>query len=317
MLRLHAPTREVRSWTTDSRRWAHYKPRSGDIVIATAPKCGTTWMQQIVALLVFQSAELREIHNISPWIDMRVPPLDAVMATIEAQTHRRFLKSHLPYDAMPVYDGVRYIHVARDGRDAFMSWHNHASNYSELSVAVQTAAGMADETIARPLPRPLESLHAYFDVWMTEGPEAALVDDSPAFRYFDIEKSYWAARHAPNLLLVHYNDLKTDRGGEMRRIADFLGIGLPETLWPELVAAADFDFMRRNGAALLPRAATSWDKGHERFLNKGINGRWQTALTPEDVARYEARVAREFSPNLARWLEKGRLASDDPRGAAD
>jgi aryl sulfotransferase len=317
MMQMHAPTREVRSWTTDSRRWAQYTPRDGDIVIATAPKCGTTWMQQIVSLLVFQSTEPCAIHMISPWIDMRVPPLETVMEFIAAQTHRRFLKSHLPFDAMPVYDGVRYIHVARDGRDAFMSWHNHASNYSELSVTVQTAAGMADETIAKPLPRPAASPHDYFDVWMTDGPEAALVDDSPAMRFFDIEKSYWEARHAPNLLLVHYNDLKADRGGEMRRIAAFLGIDVPETLWPELVAAADFEFMRKNGAALLPRAAMSWDKGHERFLNKGTNGRWQSALTPQDIVRYEARVGREFSPNLARWIEKGRLIAGDPRATAD
>src|SRR5580698_243699 len=98
------PTKEVRSWTTDSRRWATFKPREGDIVIATAPKCGTTWTQQIASLLVFQSPEPREIQSTSPWIDFRIPPVDAIMAHIEAQTHRRFLKSHLPFDAMPIYD---------------------------------------------------------------------------------------------------------------------------------------------------------------------------------------------------------------------
>jgi aryl sulfotransferase len=309
---VRVPTKEVRSWTTDSRRWAHYAPRPDDIVIATAPKCGTTWMQQIVSLLVFQSAAPRELQNTSPWIDMRAPPIAAVTAAIEAQTHRRFLKSHLPYDAMPVYDEVRYIHVARDGRDAFMSWHNHASHYSEFSIAVQNAAGMADETIGRPVPRPAESPHEYFNVWMTEGPESLLADDFPATRYFEIEKSYWKARGAPNLLLVHYSDLKADLGGEMRRIARFLDIDVSASLWPDLVQAAGFDSMRRNGAALMPRAAGSWDKGHERFLNKGTNGRWQTALTVEDVARYEARAAREFPPALADWLAHGRLIAGDP-----
>lgn len=316
-MQVRNPTKEVRSWTTDSRRWAHYVPRNGDIVIATAPKCGTTWTQQIVSLLVFRSNAPKEIQHTSPWIDFRIPPVDQIISGIEAQTHRRFVKSHLPFDAMPVYDGVRYIHVARDGRDAFMSWHNHSSNYSELSVAVQSAAGMADETIARPLPRPAESPQAFFQTWMMEGPEALLADDSPATRYFDLERSYWAARHEPNLLMVHYNDLKKDLAGEMRRIAGFLDMDIPEALWPELVAGADFEYMRKNGATLMPRAATSWDKGHERFLNKGTNGRWQSALTAEDVARYEARVARELSPALANWLAHGRLAAGDPRNAPD
>lgn len=103
----------------------------------------------------------------------------------------------------------------------------------------------------------------------------------------------------------------------MQRIASFLGIAVGEALWPSLVEAAGFDFMRRNGATLMPRAATSWDKGHERFLNEGTNERWRGALTADDLALYDARVAREFSPALARWIASGRLAAGDPAGVAD
>jgi aryl sulfotransferase len=310
------PTKEVRSWTTDSRRWAAYRPRSGDIVIATAPKCGTTWTQQIASLLVFQTPEARDIQNTSPWIDFRLPPIDTVMAFIDAQEHRRFLKSHLPFGAMPIYDEVRYIHVARHGLDAFMSWHNHTSHYSQRSIEMQGAAGLADETIARPLPRPDPSPHVQFGVWMTQGPEARLLDDAPASHFFDIERSWWAERARANVLLVHYADLKADLDGEMRRIASFLGIAIADDLWPRLVAAAKFEFMREHGATLMPRAALSWDIGHERFLNKGVNERWREALTADDIARYEARAAREFSPALARWVAQGRLKAGDPRETA-
>lgn len=314
---MRAPTREVRSWTTDSRRWAHYKPRAGDIVIATAPKCGTTWTQQIASLLVFQSPEPRDIQNTSPWIDFRLPPVEDIDAFIEGQSHRRFLKSHLPFDALPIHDEVRYIHVARDGRDAFMSWHNHFSHYSPLAIERQGAAGLADETLGIPLPRPPATPHGHFRVWMTEGPQARLLDDSPATHFFAIETSYWAARRMPNLLMVHYNDLKKDLDGEMRRIASFLDVEVAPDLWPRLVEAARFDFMREHGATLMPRAATSWDDGHKRFLNKGTNERWRDALTPEDIALYEERVARECSPALARWLEGGRLVAGEPAAAPD
>ncbi|HVU19774.1 MAG TPA: sulfotransferase domain-containing protein [Rhizomicrobium sp.] len=314
---ISTPKREVRSWTTDSRRWSSYEPREGDIVIATAPKCGTTWTQQIASLLVFQSPEPREIQNTSPWIDFRLPPIDAVTALIDAQTHRRFLKSHLPFDAMPIYDEVQYIHVARDGRDAFMSWHNHTSNYSPTARQLQGAAGEADESIARPLPAPHATPHDHFQVWIDESPDVRLRDDSPANNYFALERSWWAERKRPNVLLVHYNDMKADLDGEMRRIADFLGIEVSEDVWPALVKAAEFEFMRANGATLLPRAAMSWDKGHERFINQGTNERWRTALTPDDIACYNTRAAHELSPSLSRWLEQGRLKAGDPKDAVD
>ncbi|MBI1330439.1 MAG: sulfotransferase domain-containing protein [Alphaproteobacteria bacterium] len=310
---MREPEIVVRSWTTDSRRWAHYVPRQGDAVIATYPKCGTTWMQQIVSQLVFQDGAARPIQSISPWIDQRFAPIDKVMEEIGAQDHRRFLKSHLPSDALPLHEGVKYIHVSRGGLDAFMSWHNHQSGYVETALQMMDWAGMQDETIARPLPRVAKEPHAFFQTWMQEGPDARFADDMPATFYFHTARSWWADRHRPNVLLVHYNDLKADLEGEMKRIASFLSIAVEEPLWDSMLRAASFDFMRENGASLLPRAAMAWDKGHERFFNLGTNQRWRTALTSDDIARYEARAAQELSPGLARWLEHGRLATADPR----
>ena len=118
-------TRPVRDFTCDSRRRAAYKPREGDVIIATAPKVGTTWMQQIVSLLIFQSPKPRPLDETSPWIDCRFGgPGEQMLDSIEVQTHRGFLKSHLSLDALPIYDEVKYIHVARDGRDACMSLMN-------------------------------------------------------------------------------------------------------------------------------------------------------------------------------------------------
>ena len=81
------PIRVFRDFTCDSRRWAGYKPREGDVIIATAPKVGTTWMQQIVKLLVFQSAEPQPLGELSPWIDRRFrQPIEEGLPRIEAQT---------------------------------------------------------------------------------------------------------------------------------------------------------------------------------------------------------------------------------------
>ena len=217
--------REYRTWGIDSTGWDAYAPRPGDIIIATAPKCGTTWMQQIVSSLVFRDATVRALPTVSPWLDARV----GASASPDAQALARrptavFPKSHLPIDGLPLYDEVRYIHVARDGRDAFMSMHNHFTGYSEAQLASFDRIGLADPAIARPYPRPPTDPAEYFRLWMSTGVVAGQTDGTPAPSFFDTQIGYWAERRRGNFLLVHYNDLVEDREAEMRRIAGFLEI---------------------------------------------------------------------------------------------
>src|SRR6185436_19924072 len=101
---LKAPSRTVRSRFMDSTRWPSYRPRTDDIIIGTYSKCGTTWVQHIVSMLVFKSAAPRPIWETSPWVDARFQgPLEGILERMEAQTHRRFIKTHLPLDALPIY----------------------------------------------------------------------------------------------------------------------------------------------------------------------------------------------------------------------
>jgi aryl sulfotransferase len=65
---------------------------------------------------------------------------------------------------------------------------------------------------------------------------------------------------------VHYDDLKADLPGEMRRIANFLGIPVPPDLWPGLVAAAGFEAMRRDGDALMGSVVVAFQGGSSRFF---------------------------------------------------
>ena len=76
----------------DSARWDGFELRPDDIVISTPPKCGTTWMQMICALLVFQDPELpAPLSELSPWLDWKTTPLQEVLAALGAQRHRRFI----------------------------------------------------------------------------------------------------------------------------------------------------------------------------------------------------------------------------------
>jgi aryl sulfotransferase len=307
--------RSVRTRVFDSARWDAYQPRDSDIVVATYSKCGTTWMQRIVSMLVFASAEPRPIWDLSPWPDARFgPPIDLVYGLAESQTHRRFFKSHLPLDALPFYEDVKYLHVARDGRDACMSLHNHLLNLTPEARAMLSEISLNDPKFGDPYPEAPEDAGAFFHSWVTSDDER---QGDPSASFFHVERTYWQERKRPNVLLVHYNDLKADREGEMRRIAEFLDIEIAEALWPQLADAASFESMKRDGDSLLARAHDLWEGGPNRFLNKGTNGRWHDCVAAEDLARYQAKVAAEVSPTLARWLEHGRRVAGDPRTLPD
>lgn len=307
-----------RTWIIDSRRWDRYRPRADDIVIATYPKCGTTWTQRIVGLMVFQSAEPRPIWHISPWIDRRFPePLEAVLERLEAQAHRRFLKTHLPLDGLPFSDAVRYIHVARDGRDACMSFHNHSLSLAPAMLEALDRTGLEDAAVARAYPRAPADPAQFFHRWITQGAVPGHEDGSPSMSYFHFERTWWEARRRPNVLLVHYDDLKADLAGEMGRIAEFLSIPVAPDLWPELVSAAGFEAMRRDGDALMAAGRGIFQDGSRSFFFKGSNGRWRGVVAAEDLSRYDAKVEAMLPASCAAWLAGGRRMAGDPVAMPD
>ena len=113
-------------------------------------------MQRIVGMLVFQSADPQPVMDVSIWPDARFRPIEDVYAALEAQTHRRFLKAHQPFDALPIHDAVRYIHVARDGRDAALSYHHHLRRLTDVDAGTlrRLRAGRARRSGGRFRARP-------------------------------------------------------------------------------------------------------------------------------------------------------------------
>jgi aryl sulfotransferase len=124
-----AAVRRYEGAVYDSNRWDGFELRRGDIIIAAPPKCGTTWTQMICALLVLQEPELPlRLDRLSPWIDMVTRARTEVFADLQAQSHRRFLKTHTPLDGIPNDPRVTYICVGRDPRDVALSIDHHIDN---------------------------------------------------------------------------------------------------------------------------------------------------------------------------------------------
>jgi aryl sulfotransferase len=289
----------------DSTRWDAYAHRPGDIIISTSYKAGTTWTQRIVSLLLFGPGPLPEnLMQLSPWIDARfMEPAPGMHERLEAQSHRRFVKSHLPFDAIPFWDDVSYIAVGRDTRDVFMSVFNHYSAYTDLMYQM-LANG---DPVGGPMPRCPDDPRTLWAEWITTPAFPWEEEGSPWWSHHYHVGSFWKHRDLPNVLLVHYADMKADLEGEMRRIAEFCGIEVEESVWPDIVNAARFDSMREE-ARQTPGMELAFEGGSDRFFFKGTNGRWRDVLTPDDLELYE-RAASKLDPELRRWLESGRLSS--------
>ncbi|HEV7731266.1 MAG TPA: sulfotransferase domain-containing protein [Candidatus Binatia bacterium] len=288
---IRRPTAEYRHFISDSCRWGHFAPRAGDIFVCTPPKCGTTWVQTIVANLLFPAGDMPEpVTVMAPWLDARFNPLDETLARLAAQTHRRSIKTHTPADGIPWFADASYIVVGRDGRDAFMSFTNHIANLRPERIATLIASALEEGIDVGGGP-PSADIHEFFAHWLADG------------QFFNFITTYWQYRDEPNVLFVHYDDLTADLDAEMRRIAGFLGIGVGETTWPEAKARCGFEYMRNNSEKIGTFDA-QFVGGGKAFFFKGRNGRWRDVLTADELRAYVARATAALPPDARAWVDR-------------
>jgi aryl sulfotransferase len=331
-----------RSSDEDSGRWDGFPFRHGDIVISTRSKSGTTWMQMICALLIFQTPDLpAPLPTLSPWLDWLIVPRDEVVGGLEAQRHRRFIKTHTPLDGVPIDPRATYIVVARHPLDMAVSLFHQGDNLNRERITALTASDKttpdadpaekksgpnkggasttATETNATPTNAtktgPAKEAGTGHDSERTRKPSihASVLrwidrDVLPAEAMDSLPGVMWHLTDAwrrpdDNIMLVHYADLSADLEAEMRRIAARLDIDVPEDRWPALVDAAGFEHMRRNAEGLAPDPAGIL-KDRNAFFRRGRSGAGRELLTDAEFAHYEDR-ARSMAPeDLLTWLHR-------------
>lgn len=288
-------TREMQTNHFDSTIWNNFAFRKDDIIISTYAKSGTTWVQQMVGQMLLGPDPDLPTGQISPWVDLRVPPKALKLQELEAQSHRRFLKTHLPVDALVFSSNAKYLYIGRDGRDVLWSLHNHHLNGNEVYYDVlNNSPGL----VGPPMEQCDPDIHRYWQTWLER-------DGHPHWSFWDNVRSWWAIRHLPNVKMIHFGDLKNDMLGQMSQIAEFLSIEVAPTDWDEIALYCSFDWMRAHGENVVPLGGGMWNGGVQTFVNKGVNGRWQSVLSDAESAAYEARAKSELGEDCARWLATG------------
>jgi aryl sulfotransferase len=294
-------THDIHNCAMDSTRWDGFEFRDGDIVIAAWAKSGTTWTQQIVGQLIFKGADDIAIDDLAPWVELRIVPRDRLVAQIKAQTHRRFFKTHLPADALVFSSKAKYIYLGRDGRDVAWSMYNHLMRMTpEFYSAFNDTPGRVGPAVERPK----GGVRQFFHDWL---------DDAVSlWPYWSNVQSWWNVRDVPNVMLLHFSDLKADLPGQIRRIAEFIEIEIDEQCWPAIVEHCTFDYMKANADRLSTVLRNLFEGGMRSFIYKGTNGRWRDTLSLEEIQRYEDTAKANLTPDCAHWLATGERLDRGP-----
>jgi aryl sulfotransferase len=282
-------TRHIREGLVDSTRWKDVSFRDDDILVDTFAKSGTNWVKQIVAQLIHNGAEDRLGMTMGPYLEMTWIPPDVMLAQTKAETDRRLFGSHLPLDALPFSPKVKYICVGRDARDVVWSAHNHRASFTAPMLELFKDAPGWDPDI-----------RAYYRHWL-EHDDGMGIWAGSLWRY---ARACWSARELPNVLLVHFNNLKAELASEIRRIASYLGIAIDEARWPAILTHCSFDYMREatSKVELLQR---NFREGSKSFFHRGTNGRWKDVLAPDEIAECDAVAAKYLTADCAHWLKTG------------
>lgn len=276
---------------TDNRRWEQVQIRPDDVFVVTPPKCGTTWMQTIVALLMSGDPDVdTELSVKMPWVDIRIREMDEVAARLEAMPHRRSMKSHTPMDGLPHNASGQYICVFRHPLDAHFSYRKHNKNLPMATFDLFFPEGDDDTTFRRFLDGAAEGF------------------DLDAMSLASIVQHFKAARaleDQPNVSLFHYADMKRDLAGTFTRVADLLDITHPADTMAALVQAATFDNMKSNAARYAPSGGKGFFRSDTEFFHSGTNNKWEGKLSQEQLDAYGSVIDGLLTPSERHWLEFG------------
>ncbi|MEM7254333.1 MAG: sulfotransferase domain-containing protein [Pseudomonadota bacterium] len=235
-----------------------YRSEPDDIFISTYPKCGTTWMQRIVYLIMHDGAPLPADQTMTT----AIPHLEEVgSAFIDSLERPRIIKTHLPFDLSPHHPNAKVIYVARNPFDCAVSFYHHTRGFvNHYDFAEGT-----------------------FDDYVT----CFIRGEVDFGDYFDNVSSWLDHGDEPNFLLLTYEAMQRDLVDAIRRVGTFLGVNGAQDrdILARIVRHASFGEMAKNQQ----RWSSARPTGMTPFVRKGIVGDWQNHFSPTQTSALLAR----------------------------
>ena len=232
----------------------HWTPRADDVFIASFPKSGTTWTQQIVRL-VYSRGLIHDsdppLHTIIPWLDDSEDLPD--LSVVDSMLSPRVFKSHNPYHLLPrnLTESNRLIYVTRNAKDTAVSMYFHTFGFKMYEYD-----------------KPIEH---FIDEFM-----AGRVEYGP---YWTHLKSWHIQREQRNILVLHYEEMQADLAATVARVARFLDQPLTNEEIERIAQLSTFSSMKKD-----PRTSMQlWDEEQRKpgmpVMRKGEAGDWTNHFT--------------------------------------
>ena len=288
----------------DSSRWSRFESRPDDVIISTPPKCGTTWMQQLVGMILLDRVDFGA-STVSPWLDVQVTSEDEVFQKLAEQSHRRFIKTHTPLDGIPRHGSWTYVVVFRHPLDAALSMRDHSINIDGDQFRSMFEA-VTGEPLPAPTTTPPEDPEEFLRYWISHDDDPKGAVPQGLFGFATSLNAAWSLRNEPNVHLFHYDDLWHDLDGQMARLAEILGVELDSARRGRFVEAATLDSMRARAQEMAPSASgrQMW-RDPAAFFKSGGRREWPTMLTAQEVEDVADRLESMVGPDAARWAFQG------------
>ena len=280
--------------------WNHLKNLNDDVIIASTIKSGTTWLQQIVAQIIFESKFNQNLNETSLWIDtLRDFTENELLDKIGKQNHRKFLKTHSP--ASVVYknnSNLKYLFITRDFRDVVWSFFNHFVN-SKYKIL--------DKSNTNSITKKLRESSDPYEFWNIIMDNQDIFYKCKSYKiiwsYFDTIKTWLQVKDNDNVLILHFNDLKKNLKGNIINISKFLGYNYDDEIINKIHYKCTFEYMKNNSTKCVPFAF----KNSKNFINKGTNKRWKDKLSEEDLDKYKKLITSFFEDQVVEWIENGSI----------
>ncbi len=283
---------EYRTRLTDNRIWDNFALRQGDVIVATPPKCGTTWTQALVLSLLFEKPGMDKVMNdLSVWLDPAFRDQLPIARMFEAQSHRRCIKTHTPFDGIPFDPGCTYIAVYRHPIDAHFSMRRHVFNLKEDLIQDR----FPDEAAAS------------FALFLGATDREEMADGITLEAIVHHFKLFKSNIQHPNIHIFHYADMRRDLLSHTRKLASALGLDLDDEKLAAIEDSMQFESMQANARATAKedtqRSATFKDPA--AFFDSASSRKWEGKLSENDIRAFHKRLAELLPEDDARWLQFG------------